>query len=356
MGKKKSTITEPLPLQRIKQIRKINTGFGDIFDVIDRCRDKLIEANMSWDSSCYLPLTAYVELSTRFGFHTNGINVEDLFHLAAWRRYSQIYSFDPTLIEELTESDCDDVVIESLRNLPYDSFYVDIHDYSDSCEGFFCARNVQILDNGRNVSAENTEFLNSLHIMFIMKNGNTLGFPISMTPGLTIKESRDNYSKLFREAVFSQKVKHDEAESYVEEVNHQVEMHLNTAVQILLYLCAINKDVVENPEQKPIYKKSSVQKDRLSSIQKWDVGYRIGNIIRNSKKPETADTESSDSVPKSIKASRKRPHARRAHFHHYWIGKRDTSDRKLIVKWVAPMFINSKIDEELPAVITKVEK
>ena len=32
--------------------------------------------------------------------------------------------------------------------------------------------------------------------------------------------------------------------------------------------------------------------------------------------------------------------SRRGHWHHYWVGPRD-GDRELILKWVAPMFINS---------------
>lgn len=352
MAKRKRTIAEPLPLRGIKKIRKIDTGYGDVFEMIDTFRDIMIQSGMTWDSSCYLPLTAYVELSSKLNLHTKGMDVECLFHLAAWRRYSQIYTFDPTLVEELTLSECDDVEIESLRNLPYDSFYVDLHDYSVSCEGFFCSRNVQILDKGENVSTVSTEFLNSLHIMFVMKNGNVLGFPISMTPGLTIKESREGYTKLFREAVFSQKdrLKPDEAEAYIAEVDTHVGMHLNTAVQILLYLCAINSDVVENPEQKKIYKKANVHKDKLSSIQKWDVGYRIGQIIR-----QNSSTEHSSGSRTITKHSRKRPHTRRAHFHHYWTGKRDTPERKLVVKWVAPMFINTKSDEDAPAVVNIIE-
>ena len=91
MGKKKRTIAEPLPLQRIKEIRKIDTGYGDVFAMVDMFRDVMIQSGMTWDSCCYLPLTAYVELSSKLNLHTKGINVEDLFHLAAWRRYSQIY-------------------------------------------------------------------------------------------------------------------------------------------------------------------------------------------------------------------------------------------------------------------------
>ena len=37
--------------------------------------------------------------------------------------------------------------------------------------------------------------------------------------------------------------------------------------------------------------------------------------------------------------SPKRPHTRRGHWHHYWKGERGSSHRKLILKWLAPIFI-----------------
>lgn len=43
--------------------------------------------------------------------------------------------------------------------------------------------------------------------------------------------------------------------------------------------------------------------------------------------------------------SAKSPHSRKGHWHHFWTGKRGTEERKLILKWVAPMFINGGTDE-----------
>lgn len=49
-----------------------------------------------------------------------------------------------------------------------------------------------------------------------------------------------------------------------------------------------------------------------------------------------------------------RPHMRRGHWHHYWVGSRDNDEeRKLILKWVAPIMINVlDVEEDLPVVKT----
>jgi len=40
-----------------------------------------------------------------------------------------------------------------------------------------------------------------------------------------------------------------------------------------------------------------------------------------------------------------RPHVRRAHFHHYWCGP---NKERCEVRWVGPVFVNSKLEEKRP--------
>ena len=41
-----------------------------------------------------------------------------------------------------------------------------------------------------------------------------------------------------------------------------------------------------------------------------------------------------------ITGKSKAPHSRRGHWHHYWVGKKDSGERRLILKWIAPTFVN----------------
>ena len=45
-----------------------------------------------------------------------------------------------------------------------------------------------------------------------------------------------------------------------------------------------------------------------------------------------------------------RPHTRRGHWHHYWTGTKD--NRKLILKWTAPIFVGGSSDN----IITTINK
>lgn len=130
---------------------------------------------------------------------------------------------------------------------------------------------------------------------------------------------------------------------------------ITKALQLVLYICADNADISENIQQKQITRKPTTEtepKDILREVRKWDVGYRIGSIIRKSTNEVQIQEQE---VDKKHKSSPKRPHVRKGHFHHYWVGSKSDNSRVLVLKWVAPMFINTALDEELPAVVTKIK-
>lgn len=68
----------------------------------------------------------------------------------------------------------------------------------------------------------------------------------------------------------------------------------------------------------------------------------------NSDEPYTSDFQVLEWV--CCKLGWKSPHARRGHWHHFWIGKHETNERKLILKWVAPMFINGSEDDNIATI------
>ena len=71
---------------------------------------------------------------------------------------------------------------------------------------------------------------------------------------------------------------------------------------------------------------------------------------------------SGTSVSASVRRSRhgshtaKRPHMRRGHWHHFWTGPMDSAqDRKLVLKWLPPIFVGSSQDGEMPVTLHKVK-
>lgn len=90
---------------------------------------------------------------------------------------------------------------------------------------------------------------------------------------------------------------------------------------------------------------------KYSEIRKWDVGIRIGTAIRQ----KSASVEKGESIKTASGHSSPRPHMRRGHWHHYWIGSRSVSeDRRLILKWLSPMAV-AATPEDTPIVIHEIK-
>ena len=122
-------------------------------------------------------------------------------------------------------------------------------------------------------------------------------------------------------------------------------------IHLILYLCANNKEVTEDSKQKTITKIPTERKyikDKFREIRMWNCGVTTGSIIRkiknNKKVYQSVNTNKDSSI---AVGTPKRPHSRKGHWHHFWIGKRDTEERKLVLKWVAPMFIHAGLNSEI---------
>lgn len=356
--KRKDNTMIPEPLKLINRVKASIKGYGDVYKIFDTFRTARYANDLVWDETkCYLPLSVFMEITkflNRDKFNDDiAYDAVALFHTYNWRRHKQIYSFDSEFANVLVQSDASDVDTSVFEHLPYTSFYVDIPDGCITCndkgeylctiQGFFCSRNVPM-----NGAAE--DLMDCLMLYFVTDQNHVIACPVKVKQGVTVQESTDAYLETLDYATNGDG---DIREQY-NEVTKMIPYLLNNATQLILYLCSMNMDIAENPEQKKIYRapsKVSKPQDKLSEVRKWDVGYRIGQVIRKTKQTESENTV----VGSSHKSSAKRPHSRRGHFHHFWVGKRDSEERKLIVKWIAPMYINMKFDEEMPAVINKVE-
>lgn len=122
-------------------------------------------------------------------------------------------------------------------------------------------------------------------------------------------------------------------------------------INTLLYLCADNNEIHESALTKQTYRPSTRIRNKFSEIRKWECGYRYGAEVR---KLKTASDDKKETSSHAAPAPRKTviEHTRRTHWHHYWVGKRNTDERKLILHWIPPTFVRgTKCDA---AVIHKV--
>lgn len=314
--KKHSRIEKPIPLEMLERMKRTYPKMFQLYNTIYRLTGNV------------MPETCIHIVGTVLGDkYKTSINALTLYTLGAWSQYKQIYSVDSDLAEFLTETIDDDMKIpaEIFKNLPYNSFYVECN--NTNIESFFVTYNSEI--NKITFFSVDTESGSEPY---------TVAISLPLLEGKSIVESINE--RLINGNPEYDMTKHNDNIKFVK-----------SAVQIILYIASINADVEENPKQKSIYKhkseKSIQSKDRLSDVRKWDVGFRVGSTLRLHKH-SAANTE--NKMNNSSKPSSKSPHIRRGHFHHFWTGKHDSEERKLVVKWVAPTFINMTGEESIAVV------
>ena len=147
-------------------------------------------------------------------------------------------------------------------------------------------------------------------------------------------------------------------EEKAEKLQHQKDAFvlLFRALQIITYLASQFADVRENQQQKKVHKRTTTIQDKPTELRKWEVGIRMGGVIRAANKQiEEVKEEKDQTEPKQRKAAGpKKPHSRRAHWQYYWYGKKDGAEvRYRRLKFVEATFVNFKEAEqldEIPAV------
>ena len=352
MPRKKNHVEEPMP---IKMINRVKSAAPEIFTLLDGSIELLKQreefSEVEWNQLCYAPSYMIIRFidymaqnDRRFAKSYDLNGTSELFQLAAWRQYKQIYAFDADLADILMESATDEICpYDLLGNLPFPSFYiefdrsVDFGSIGDDIIGVFTAFDVL---GGQDLM---------MSFLAVHTDNSLSSVPMHIDPKMTIKESIKEISRLYNMTDEYTSGKVPEIQS------NKLSDFAQRAFQLVMYICAANADMSENAKQKEYMRRpahKSQEKDIAREIQKWDVGYRIGQVIRMHGSGAEASQDESAKEQKHIKSSRKRPHARRGHFHHYWTGSRD--NRTLILKWNAPTFIHAKIGDDLPATICKV--
>ena len=239
----------------------------------------------------------------------------------------QVYEFDPDFTKSILNEHWADLLADCIQNRPHDCFYMKlpccklnegavVHIVkAEDVIGF--EPNTLPADFKKGIFYKNSE--NSDAIQIIVNTGEeTLmirSFAISKTPELMLNDT--------------------EIEIYP----------IDLVINGVAYICSTNADIVCSYKPNPNIKKNNAKK-RSSAIW-YDVGYRIGADLRkyNRIKKQSVTDESSSKV---------RPHVRRAHWHHYWMGPLD-GDRNLILKWVAPTFVNIESVDDITTTGHKIK-
>lgn len=119
---------------------------------------------------------------------------------------------------------------------------------------------------------------------------------------------------------------------------------IRLAIQCAYYLSAQNaevKNVTAKKNSRPVRPDGT-----RFNIRKWDVGFRVGADFE-----KLCTTAAAASCAGCGGGEAKRPHVRRAHWHHFWTGK---GRAVLVVRWLAPIAVNAETPDDISPIEHRV--
>lgn len=317
-----------LPLDMIKTMTEKypnwDTDIGNI-------RQALADGKVSWRSDlCYMPIAATVEVA-----HGNIKDGAVLAALTPWKKHKEVYHFDTDLGEMLIQQDGDmKLPIEIVLKLPYHCMYIDLSNLSIPFEGVWIH-----LEEDYNTKRLELRMLYIDSVDFVCPLSLHLTDVDSQTGEITESTTiYDAWGKSMNEISKYASTSTLEELNDIQDTYHQL---LAQTIQLLLYILADNADIKQNPSQRKKYKKPGT-KNNVSEVRQWDLGSKIFYSRRKNKTVRAVSQDETDSEEvTSGHGVAKRPHSRRAHWHHFWVGAKGTTERRLVLRWVNPMVINA---------------
>ena len=309
-----------------------------------------------WPDWCGFPMAATSDIITRYANVSTakqilaqlGVAVlSDLTAALLWSQTKSVYRFDPDFYVELTKkTKIEKIPINILHQLPFHCVFIEAPAtyVETTSKGFFAWLE---FDTNRKVS--------ELRLLFLFNGGYTIPFPLILTGG----DINDAIEILLKTEIIQTKAYKTLLDNlntlnidYDNEESDNFIRDITSALNAVLYLCSINS--TKEYESFSHTTSISTSKDKYGNPKKhryWDVGVRFGKAFRaqHSKQNNVAKINDDN---KQVKHSI-RPHVRRAHWHHFWTGKRESNERKLVLRWVHPVFVGE--DEDLPTVIHRIE-
>lgn len=255
----------------------------------------------------------------------------------AWAKSGRIiYQVDPTVTQEFLSQvvhteDSETLPAALVRNLPHACFAINFSPFFIDCKGMQSQGDYRLEYTGRClVRLFSGEDLGTpwpaVYSLWDLGGGKTTGWYFPVLEG--------TYGDCMAHLLDELQTNVPEKRLTMDDI--RLEMVPSALVaQLILYLQSESADLQRRPSSPPA--KKAKGKGRSPKPPKViDVGCHVGRVIRQHRAAEAA----APAAPGT--GSSKRPHSRRAHWHHYWTGpKADPSKRTLVLKWVPPTFIHA---------------
>lgn len=259
MPRKKNIENEPLPFTELKRFTKT---YPDVWSSCDMFHNDNGKNGLpSWNKLCEVPISATLSIMTIYP-HTT---IDKMFPaecaaLYAWRKHKIIYKFDKDLAKMLMEQAEDlEVPLDVLYSLPYPCIYIELDEnvgffvwFEDDIHTHVMELRMFILRRNADGTVSHNE-----NIILHLKEG----WNISDGVRDTVKTIQHNLN----DKEIQKQVKEFGFTSDKSDPDKQFEVQYimaSSLIQLVLYICAENKDVQENEEQKSISKPFNKEKPK----------------------------------------------------------------------------------------------
>ena len=299
-----------------------------------------------WPDWCFLPLAgtyAIVSKGERLQSEGQAHYIGILGALAAWRVTQGVYRFDPTTFDALWSTPVTgDIPAEVLFHLPEWCAYISTPGRSwqgSDLHGFFAHLESDMNDR-------RTELRLVLDLSGLAGD-QLMVMPIHLGKGGVA----GGVEAMLKEAARQFPVRVQTAEGILEQLSSDV----SPLVSLVLYLCSQAAEVREGGGGKRVPGRPRPQKTKKGlrifppdHPMRWEVGYRLGAALRQALSDhESSGTGGTHAGP--------RPHIRRAHWHSFWVGRRDQPEaRSVTLKWLPPIPVNVTGVEDLITTVRDV--
>lgn len=280
-----------------------------------------------------------------------------------WRKNKKIYEFDNDIADLLIsafDNDQQEIPVATfLHCMPFNGVYLKINKSDFSA---FITLDYSFDDNMQTVKAVKLYFPNI---------GYSSSFPIQ---NASIKESIQaelnsilnalndpkyiDTVRIYYHGMTDDSIKQTIRMQCLKDWSEHKE-YIYSAIALITYLCAENAEIekTENSNKtEPLNNIKKIEKtntftastNRKNAKQETiKVGYRIGKAIRYYEDTQSTSGKEINISGTTNNHSKKAAHVRRGHYHHFWIGSKKNGTQELILKWVAPTFINATIEDEI---------
>lgn len=325
--------------------------------------------------------TDYKELN-RYTLNQCSALVSSEERLHYWSNKKIVYSFTKEMADCLLSREsikgAADIPVTAFTYLPHDSFFINLNQEENDISGIFKQHNSELLGllvtKRRPLPGEKAEisfdtvYLNPTSHKKSHIDTKTLTFftdQTNMSIEKAIFSQYDEDTKFLSKMIKSEKIAETAKEVLREKVERMLQMNLEMQqiitkyIPLVLYLAAEKaqiKEVSPAKEKRPLPNKGKLKNlSQKVEPKKFIVGEEFAINYRKYQAARSSSSKSSSDGTSYTMA----PHARKAHWHHFWKGSdvnpEKNGPRRLVLQFVEETFIHKELKEMVRPTVISVD-